>query len=305
MKKMILIFLLGVFFYPAFSQYNTELIDETKMWSSLAYTCWGPSWTYKSCYHKFSGDTVINQINYKRVWESEDEDHLYWTHIGYIRENDSGEIFYRNVAGNEGLLYKFNVDLYDTLVITNSYMNVNFIVTVRVEEIDSVFLSSINQNIRRIKLEVLDSPGYYEEYWLDGIGSSAGLLLSGFHAQPLTGAMYSSLCHWMDNTLVYSNPNFSYCFNTTVTTNELNEKEATMSVYPVPLTSQSFISLNSEDIQKGILEIRDVFGHLVYKGFICKDDLILIERRQFKSGIYIITLFDGQKLITRKKLLVI
>ena len=306
MKKLIFIIFAFTSINSTFSQFNTEIIDTEKLWSTLGSFDPLPGPSYKiTYYHKFIGDTVINQIDYNKVWKSVDENHLYWNNIGFIRSDDNSDIFFRNHMGVEGLMYKFDVIQGDTFTINNTYLY-GWTFTVEVIEIDSVLVSPLGQYLKRIKLKDADEPFSFEEYWIEGIGSLAGILYSGFHVHPLTGgASYNLLCQWKNDTLTYSNPGYPYCFNTTVSVSELPEEIPILSVYPVPLTSQSYISLNPNNINNGILEIRDIFGNLLKKVSIAQNNKILIDRRNFKPGIYIITLFDGEKLISRKKLLVI
>lgn len=303
MKRILIISVLSCLLTSAFPQFNTNLIDETKMWSRMEYSL-NPSWYCTSYYHKFAGDTIINEHSYKKVWQSDDEDHLFWVHIGFIRENEEGEIIYRDKVDNEGLMYKFNVAVGDTVVVVNSFM-FNYTVHTKVVEIDSVYLPLINEKVKRIKLENIDTPGIFEEYWLEGIGSSAGLLLSGLHASPFTGMTHTSLCQWQNNSLVYTNTNFSYCFNTTVSTDEIKEESQVFTVYPNPMTSQSIIGLNVDDLKNCRVEIRDMLGYLIHKDEISRDEVVILKRRQFKPGMYFISLFEGKKLITKQKLLVI
>jgi len=301
MKKLTSILILCAFFFTAFSQFNPEIIDTAKIWSSLEYTNF-PPWYKKTYYHKFMNDTIINQMNYHKVWESEDENHLYWTHIGYIRSDENNNIFFMNQGNMEGLIYKFDVIQGDTFTMNNPFIY-SYEFTVEVIETDSVFISPLGQYLKRIKLTDPNAPYAFEEFWVEGIGSLAGILWSGMHIHPLTGGLYDLLCQWQNDNLTYSNPDFLFCYNTNVSTSELLGEKPVLSVYPVPLTSQSFISLNSKDINNGILEIRDIFGNLMNKIPIVTNNKILLDRKQFKPGIYIIALFDGEKLITRKKLL--
>jgi len=172
-------------------------------------------------------------------------------------------------------------------------------------EIDSIFIEEANQYVNRIKLTDPNMPYSGEEYWVEGVGSLAGILWCGNDINPLTGAEYNSLCLWQNDSLMYSSPGFPNCYYTTVSISESSEENDVISVYPSPLTYQSYVSLNAKKIKNGIMEIRDVFGNLIKQTSIIPNRRFLLERGKFKSGIYIIVLFDGGKLISRKKLLVI
>ena len=300
MKKLTLILILSAFSFTGFSQYNSELIDTTKMWSTLDYWSWMPSMHFTR-YNKFSGDTLINQTGYTRVWEATDEGYSNWELKGFIREDTNSNIYLRTLYNQEGLIYKFNVNPGDNLSINNPFY---VMCSTTVLDVDSVFLELSNEWRKRITLAPVDPYGN-EEYWIEGIGSLAGILHSSYHSLPLTGAGYDLLCYWENESLIYTNPDYNFCYSSTVSISESSEDNSIISVYPSPLTSQSYVSLNSEDIKNGILEIRDIYGNLIKRTPIIPRNKILLERDQFKSGIYIITLFEGEKLIARKKFLVI
>ncbi len=198
---------------------------------------------------------------------------------------------------NEGLLYKFNVALGDTLIIVNEVFTIPSIVA----DIDSLFIISINEKVKRIRLVDLNNPPIFEEYWLEGIGSSAGLLLSGFHAQPLTGAMYSSLCHWKDNSFVYSNPAFSFCYHTTVGTEESSEKNNMLQVIPSPVSDRSDIKITLDASGIYNLEIYDMYGKRIMNNRVQAESKISIHRSDFHPGMYIIVLMKDNKFIARTK----
>jgi len=210
-----------------------------------------------------------------------------------------------NLQNTEGLIYKFDVVQGDIFTIHNTCFWIGNEFEVEVLEIDSIFVDEINQYLKRIKLTDPNMPNSGEEYWLEGVGSLAGILWCGNDINPLTGAEYNSLCLWQNASLMYSNPDFNDCYYTTVSISESSEENSVISVYPSPLTSLSYVSLNSKEIKNGMLEIRDILGNLIKRTPIIPNNKILLGREQFKSGIYIIALFDGGKLITRKKFLII
>lgn len=301
MKRILLIFIILSTFIQLGAQ-NYGLLDTTNRWSYMIYQSWG-TW-YKESYHiKFSGDTTINQMNYLKMWECDDEFGYDWYLRGYGRSDTSGDIYFRSTNGWEGLAYRFDVNPGDTFTVANPYYVYNF--TAEVLEIDSVFVEPVNEYRKRIKISDFDSTTWAEEeYWIEGIGSLAGIINSGFHVHLLTGAEYTALCQWENDSLVYSHPVWNSCYYTWVGTSELTEKPIEILIKPNPMADKSHIKLKGLHLGKYQLEITDMFGKVMRQYSAQQDEKITIHRGTFSSGLYLITLYDGNTIIGRKKLLV-
>ena len=192
MKKLIFTFVFAGFLLSVSAQYNTELIDTTKRWSTAdVYTAGGGS--KYSFYHKFGNDTIINNQIYTTIYRSFEENMTEWELHGFIRETDQ-KYYLRNLANEVGLAYDFDVNVGETLFIDNPFTFYPF--EANVIEIDSIYLEPANQYRKRIKLH---GPYgyYYEESWIEGMGSSAGLVYSGCQMGQFTGsAMFTLLCYY-------------------------------------------------------------------------------------------------------------
>lgn len=264
---------------------------------------WSPNWYKDSYYIKFSGDTSINQMNYIKMWECDDEFGYDWYLKGYGRSDSNGDIYFRSTSGWEGLAYRFDVNVGDTFTIANPFHPDEF--TVEVLEIDTVIVEPASSNRKRIKISTYDSTFWGgEEYWIEGIGSLAGIINSGFHVYLLTGAEFTALCYWKNNNLIYSNPAWNSCYYTWVGTPELAIKPAEIIIQPNPLVTKSHITLKGFHEDNYLLEITDMFGKRIKQYLIQQDEEISLHRGIFSSGLYMVTLFDGKKIIARKKLLI-
>jgi len=281
---------------------NPAIVDPAKRWSYFEHDGWLP-WNYHVSYYvKFSGDTIINQLNYLKIWESIDENYLNWYHRGFIRSDTNGNIYLRNLLNEEGLAYKFDVNPGDTFSVINPFHFYTFIA--EVEEVDQVYIEPANEYRNRIK--IIDYEGNSwgdEEYWIEGIGSLAGILHSGFHLYSLTGGEYDVLCQWVNNTLEYSNQSFNFCFNI-VSTPEISDEPISISIQPNPLVKKSQIIIKGVPDEKYKLVINDIYGKNTCEYNIQQNKDILLDRGLFKNGLYIIALFDGNNIIARKKLIV-
>lgn len=292
MKRIVIILVLAGFFFSANTQDNIDIVDEGKRWSYLLHGFIPYDYTY---YHKFMDDTIIDQLSYLKVWQSADEYYQEWAHIGYIRSDENGDVYFLDNSFNGGLIYRFDVQEGDTFTINNPY---SWEKPISVISVDSVFILPIEQYRKRIVIFAV-----YEEIWIEGVGSMAGILNSGFHAEPLTGGWHDLLCEWQDETEVYSNPDFPFCFKTPVSTLENPEKESALSVFPMPLVFNSVIKLNKQ-LQNGRIEIVDIYGKKVKEISTSNRKTISIQRESFSPGIYIVSLYDGNNFIDRIKLLV-
>ncbi len=303
MKKTLLIFVLAGFFCSANSQDNIELVDPGKMWSYIDYGI-DPSppldTTYQfTYYHKFMDDTIIDQFTYLKVWKSGDVNFQSWTHKGYIRSEENGDVYYLNKFLNGGLIYKFDVQVEDTFSIVNSN---NWAFQAEVISIDSVLIQPLNEFRKRIVITDVDNYGE-EETWIEGVGSMAGVLNSGLHVFTLTGGYIDILCQWQNGTKVFSNPDFSYCFITTVSTPENPENKPALSIFPMPLENNSVIKMNKQ-LNDGRIVIVDMFGKTVKEITVSNVERISIQRDSFSPGIYIVSLYDGVRFVDRVKLMV-
>jgi len=246
------------------------------------------------------GDTVINQKNYLKIWETENSLMIDWYMIGYAREDTNGDVYFKRYS-EEGLAYKFDVSVGDTFTMNNPFHMLTF--TAEILAIDTVNVEPSNLDRKRIKLSEYNSTWSGEEYWIEGVGSIAGIIWSGNDVVPLTGEELYSLCQWEYDFLVYSNPEWNSCF-ITVSTEEIQEDAPGIIIQSNPLTDQSIVSIKFLDGKNLSIDIHDIFGKLVQTYPVDQDSKIVLHRSQFKSSLYIVSLNDGNKTIAREKLLI-
>lgn len=286
----------------AIAQDNLQLIDTSKMWSSWRGGSNIPPEYRISTYHKFQDDTLINQTSYKKIWESQDEQHIDWELKGFIRSDTNGDIYVRDQLNYEGLIYRFNVQVGDTFTIFNPF-NQGFVFQVLVTEIDSTFIIPANQFRKRIKL-IGNQLWAGEEYWIEGVGSLAGIIVSGADIVQQTGwAMYDALCQWQNDTLVYSNPEYNSCF-ITVSTPEISNETSEIIIKPNPLINQSAVIVKSHSSKCLSLNIHDILGNLTHTYQFPQNFNIILHRSQFKRGLYILTLQKENNILKKTKLIV-
>lgn len=95
---------------------------------------WGTSYT--SNYHRFYGDTIINDTLNKKVWVSEDENYEEWYFFDSFIREENKKVYYREMFQSEGLIYDFNLQIGDSVLLNNIRAVDNL--WLKLTEIDSV-----------------------------------------------------------------------------------------------------------------------------------------------------------------------
>lgn len=301
MKKSVVILLLILFSASSFSQNSLAIVDTSNLWTYLDYMPWYPS--YKESYYvKFSGDTLINQTNYLRIWQTNTSNPSAWGMMGFTRADDNGHVYMRNNIGEEGLAYRFDVNPGDTFTLSNPFHSYTFVAEVL--DVDSILLEPSGIYRKRVKITDFEWSGLaQEEYWIEGIGCLAGILFSGHQVYSYTGSVYLALCQWQNDNLVYSNPSWNYCM-VPVSTPEIEDESIKIEVRPNPLAEYSEIIIKGLNGSGGKLEIRNSIGNLVYQYPLLKNRNLVIYKDDLISGLYIISLIENNSVITQRKLII-
>lgn len=184
------------------AQKYCKLVDTNKIWSNYCKNSsqFMPSNSY---YIRFSKDTIIRDLIYNKVMRSDDSLQNSWYKYGYIRETADKKVYYlQNKTDTiDYKIYDFNVKKGDSIYI-NVMKALGDKFLFKIDSIDSIKI--INNYRKRYYLE--------GEIWIEGIGSSDGILSSGATASGLVGMKYSLLCFTENDTLKYKNPDYNFCF---------------------------------------------------------------------------------------------
>lgn len=127
--------------------------------------------------YTISGDTIINQISYHKLWECDRFNNLL-TNLGFLREEDK-KIYYRvhislcRFTENEILLYDFTKQVGDT--IKHVTQNGQTFTTTHIIAIDTILIEGKYR--KRYKVVQYWSSSIPDS-WVEGIGSITNGLLS-------------------------------------------------------------------------------------------------------------------------------
>lgn len=195
----------------ASGQNQYQIVDTTKTWN----TVWGGYWAFMIAHcggtrtNKFGDEEIIDNKTYRMVLEATDSLHTNWDPTGYIREDTlTSQVFFRKWDG-EGLIYDFSLQVSDSVTIDNYYAGFED-VTLICGNIDSVNING--QLKKRIYLYRYYPSEYPADIWIEGIGSTGGLLYSGLGGAGAAGGFNRLLCCSQNDTLLYIDSAFNRCY---------------------------------------------------------------------------------------------
>jgi len=238
------------------------LVTSDKLWSTMKGPVSGCSSFYCSSYFtKFVDDTVVGGILYLKVMRSEDQQMQKWTLEGFIREDNAQKVFYRDThASNECLLYDFGIGVGNTLQLNCGCNKSDYLV----DSIKTITVDNIPRKYFYLTYLDMKTP----EIWIEGIGSTMGVLNAGGWGHCLTGGGMGEalLCFYEGGLKKYQSTEFpNYCYLSPEIIDGI-APEKTVSpfkVYPNPVSGELFIQSNLTIDETYILEIYSVKGELV------------------------------------------
>ena len=282
--------------------YSQSLVTSNKAWSNLKMDYWNP-YNLSTENIKFTNDTVINNLVYKRIERSIDENQQNWAFYGYIREDSIKRVFYKSdYSTPEKLFYNFNLQLYDTITAysINTFNNSLFIQpqVYFVVSIDNVLIGDTYR--KRINLGSPGDSTYTFEHWIDSTGNTGGLL---HNIELLVGRdSYSLLCFSEDGVMKYQNPNFTSCYVLTGS-DDKQTVEWNVKVSPDPIIeSSTLIVEHSNGATNMQIDFYDLTGrHVCSKSFFKE---LPLTRNDFQPGIYFYKISDSSGNIFTGKIIV-
>ena len=292
MKTRILLTLIcAVIVQFCFGQEYHKLVDTNKLWSVLLSN--GANPYYKSTHFiKFKGDTIINDTMYKKVLKAEDEFHNNWELNGFIREDSTQKVYYKyNLAVNEKLIYDFQPNINDTFYFTQyDYLIVG--------GFDSI---KINDQYRKVINLSCPSAPYITEKWIEGIGSTEGVIYSGYSL--ITGSDFELLCFYENDTLSYIDSSYNECYYNTYGVIENIFVNSSFIIYPNPTTQTINISFNNQQNMPYTFELYNYYGEII-----CKKQIInstSFDLSNISNGIYFYIIKDNKNFIIHRNKLII
>ncbi|KAF5034226.1 hypothetical protein DSECCO2_598400 [anaerobic digester metagenome] len=280
MKKPILILFLSLLFLTTFSQQYYPLIEEGRSWNVMyVVPSWGPPFD-SSCYsvnYLITGDSILNNIEYKKMITSIEEIPVNWDLDGFIREDSVNRVWYRRIVDtNEVLIYDFSL-------LTGDSLKLGFDTTMYYK-VDSITTEIVSDSLRK-KYWISQDDFIWKETWIEGIGSNKGILGSAMAS--VVGGWGWLLCMSDDGVLTYMNPDFDSCYINTGL-NELHKPD--LRIYPNPASDVIHCVLpDNEDYE---IVVYNALGSIVHPStplrMTIEGDIINVNIEELTSGIYFI-----------------
>lgn len=300
MKNIIAILFIITFGISAHTQ---TLVKENKLWACTKESSSAPG-DYESYFIKFEGDTTISDLNYKKIWRSNDSLQTSWYIDGYIREDTSKKVFLYPINkeyvfndNEEVLIYDFNLNIGDSIELpfnSEEYIYLKSIVYEKLEnQTDSIMTFLFNSTT--------DMNGYEIAKWYERIGSKGGVL-NGLNLTSIVGSYFSLVCYYENNILNYHNDNFTTCF----------PEGYPDAIYPI--SNKEFYNLffengelyfeNHSNIMNPInLKIYNTFGQLIFSQKVKNKNFIKVDVNNFDNGIYIYRIELNKNIVAGKLVL--
>ena len=265
------------------------LVIQGNSWSEVNWS-WGWAWTN---YYFLEGDTTIDDMLYTKVYLSPDS--TLQNDVEYycgIREDIINKEVYCFFDSNMGeiLLYRFGMDIGDSAMVTSMACESIYMI---VTDTDTITDLMGNERQRMLMDHWFD---WYDEYWIEGIGSSLGLLTAG-NFSCVADFNQELLCFSNSNTLHYVNPLYGTCYITEVGLADYERASEAIRIIPNPVSGTSIVELESDE---NILEVKvyDPNGHMITN--LSSSDPV-IQRNQFSPGMFIIRVItENGKIYTSK-----
>lgn len=249
--------------------------------------------SYITFFHKFGNDTLLYGRSYNKVMIAEDEDADQWFFDNqYVREENK-RIYLMNEFGEEGLLYDFNLELNEKVVIGNELVTEGIHLTFTA--IDSVLTADGYRERWKLEKDDFSPP----EYWIEGIGSESGVLNSGTGVFGGFCGSYTLLCYAEDDVHVYQNPFFETCYyNLLEDGNNINAGNEDVDIRYIPSNNQITVDWNDNDEHTVVLI--NIQGKIIRQSR--SSSSFRFNTSGLRPGIYVITVaninsFDAKKLM--------
>ena len=294
--KIFLTIIFAVSMQFCFGQEYHKLVDTNKMWSVLWINGTNPY--YKSTHFiKFQGDTIINDTMYKKVLKAEDEFHNNWYLNGFIREDSTQKVYYKNyLEANEKLIYDFQVNINDTFYYYKPELEPPICLVVN--GFDSIKINNYYRKV--INLSCPGAP-YIAEKWIEGIGSTEGVIYCGYSL--IIGGDYELLCFYENDTLSYIDSSYNECYYNTYNVIENISVNSSFIIYPNPATQTINISFNNQQNMPYTFELYNNYGEIIFKKQIINSTSF--ELSNISNGVYFYIIKDNKNFIIHRNKLII
>ncbi|WP_167604972.1 T9SS type A sorting domain-containing protein [Maribellus sediminis] len=307
-RKIIVFVVLGLTIQSVFAQeyQYVHFPDSNAVWSEVYWKPISepyPRWVYNQ-YALFNEDTVINGMTYHKLFHTNATEITKENSecIGGIREDSIKRILICYAIGfkpdepyykKEFLLYRFNIDIGDTIWGYKENIDIPPLEFLTVKSIDTI---KIYNSMRKVYS--------FEQipwvYWIEGIGNVKGLIFTSGDL-PTNGMNNDLICMHQNDSLLFYNSDYDGCVPSFVIDDVALLPNTDVNVYPNPVTNGIvyFENLSFESI-----ELFDLNGSLILNEQIKGLSTYKLDIPELTTGIYTYRLSTKGLIPTMGKLVV-
>lgn len=235
-----------------------------------------------------SNDETIGAYTYKKFIDNTNQQFL-------LREDIPSKKIYKLVNGSEVLLYDFSLQVLDNITLVNEQ-------SYQVESITNVNVNGGQR--RRFYLRNLDNNSpFLNEVWIEGVGNYGHPLLAT--NEIFTDPSFELKCSFQNGVNIF-NQGIAYGLTPTSCTlniEEQNNLSKRISFAPNPFKSELIISTKL-GFKNSTLKVFNSLGQIVKQIDNINSNEIILKRDNLNNGVYLIQLFESEKLLTSNKVLV-
>ena len=272
------------------SVFAQSLVLPDRIWSNTYYVI-APGSRYNTNWIKFEGDTTIADTLYMRIYSSDSEFQDNWYPYGAIREDKSNKVFLHR-DDTKCLLYDFNLEKGDSIL-------THFGHYVYAADVYNVYLESFEDSLKRIDFSFVKEGGIIEAYWIEGVGSSHGIL-EGANNVGLVGGGWAMVCFLESGNLMFKNDRFDECYPSGYVMSAENINTISPSIKLSIGSNRITFSLEEFPNMNSSLSIFDISGRLIWEEGISGTNQISVPRSLFDSGIFIYSFLASDRQICGK-----
>lgn len=273
---------------------TTEFPNAEGIWSILrSSSSAGTTTSYTSTLY-VGGDSIYNDHTYNKIFITPDTVASGGYVLALLRTDSSGLkvycIAWRDTT--ENLLYDFGLDAGESSIVFPASFGEGTEVTVTVDQVDTILVGGVYRRRQRLN-------GWYSgrlEYWIEGIGSTEGLLDAGLSSYLLTDVFYPFLyCYQENGETIYRSEYAQSCFLRLPSGMGTYEERNPIELFPNPIIEHAIVRTTTGT---GRIHVYDALGHEVFS----QEIEALQERVDFSGlskGLYIVVLFDGMTTTAR------
>lgn len=303
------LFIVLLFSFTGKAQTYYPLPEENAYWTVIEFDNYGE---YSDVLYKVKGDTLINDISYKKVYRLDDYPTIYDTittlHC-FIRQNvDEKKVwFIRHYRGEskEKLGYDLSVEVGDTVSLPAFDYGNNGDSLFYLSYTDEMDLSGFEGNMTGLRKQYFYAPVKTNSNPPIGIiegttayGSTVPNLLESWNA------FYQTLTYCFNQDTTYMMIGTGYeCGFLLVSNNEIILSN-TIDVYPNPIKDYFTIDLPSSEQSNRCIKIHNSLGEVIFnKPVLNYETQIVINTCNWPNSLYLLNFYSSESLLSTIKII--